>query len=61
MVMVMVMFRWLSSLPWAGQQLEAQVQQALGLVAVLASATKSISTKVQNQKFVFVDQSSDYL
>ena len=26
-------------LPWAGRQLEAQVQQALGLVAVLASTT----------------------
>ena len=61
MVMVMVMFRWLSSLPWAGQQLEAQVQQALGLVPVLASVTRSISTNVRNQKFFFLDQSSDYL
>ena len=37
------------------------MQPALGLVAVLASATRSISTIVPNHKFVFVDELSDYV
>ena len=41
-------------LPWAGRQLEAQVQQALGLVAVLASATSPYQPKFETKSLSFL-------
>ena len=59
MVMVMVMFRWLSTLGRAATRGAGAAGAGLGGGAGFCN--KSISTKVRNQKFVFLDQLSDYL